>query len=601
MKCHGGCARENVEAILQARQLWPQPNARKRPKSDEEKRQSKTADIVEVIIPVPADAPPIDWSRFRREPPTALYEYQDRTGDPAAFVARWDTLTEGKVILPVSFARLKDGTREWVLRAPPGPHQLYNISALADYPDAEVLIVEGEKTAEAAARQFPEKPCLTWRGGAGSAGKSDFSPLMDRRVLLWPDADEAGHKAINEVAALLHTAGAAQIRLVELPGGLPKGWDLADPVPPGFDVLQAAAAARIVVIDEQVDAEQARPLASFVIAANDLLKMEIPPREWLIDRIISTSSLAMIYAERGLGKTWFVISMAISIAKGESFLDYEITRPWRVLYVDGEMSLVDIQSRIRALDPTVSERFLILPSEQLFREAKPLNLNDADDQKAIIEGLAALTQAGARPDLIIFDNLSSLSGGIDENDNSALDGLLRWLVKLKHEGFAILLVHHAGKSGAQRGASRREDLLDTSIALKAPGEDDEPHDGASFTLIFPKTRGPKPKPAILEMRLTEIEGLLTWAYNEPRKIDRTTQILRYIWESRPETQKDLARIAMCSEGSISQHCKKLRKAGYIEADGLSVTVTGREELVAAFPELRQQMLKQGDLPLSEVV
>lgn len=65
-------------------------------------------------------------------------------------------------------------------------------------------------------------------------------------------------------------------------------------------------------------------------------------------------------------------------------------------------------------------------------------------------------------EMIIFDNLSSLRSGVDENDNSALDAFLQWLLALRHKGYAILLIHHAGKGGDQRGASRLEDFLDTS-------------------------------------------------------------------------------------------------------------------------------------------
>jgi len=134
---------------------------------------------------------------------------------------------------------------------------------------------------------------------------------------------------------------------------------------------------------------------------------------------------------------------------------------------------------------------------------------------------------------------SPLSGGVDENDNSQLDQLLRWLLSLRHRGIAVVLIHHAGKSGKQRGASRREDLLDTSIVLERPDDEETtPHQGAHFIVRFVKNRHPKPVPDVLERRLTEHHGALYWQYNEPMKIDRATEILRAIWEMKPETQKE---------------------------------------------------------------
>jgi putative DNA primase/helicase len=50
-----------------------------------------------------------------------------------------------------------------------------------------------------------------------------------------------------------------------------------------------------------------------------------------------------------------------------------------------------------------------------------------------------------------------------------------------------LLVHHAGTNGRQRGTSRREDALDTVIALRRP-EDYSPEQGARFEVHFDKLR-----------------------------------------------------------------------------------------------------------------
>jgi hypothetical protein len=48
-------------------------------------------------------------------------------------------------------------------------------------------------------------------------------------------------------------------------------------------------------------------------------------------------------------------------------------------------------------------------------------------------------------------------------------------------------VHHAGANGRQRGTSRREDALDTVIALRRP-EDYSPEQGARFEVHFEKLR-----------------------------------------------------------------------------------------------------------------
>ncbi len=62
-----------------------------------------------------------------------------------------------------------------------------------------------------------------------------------------------------------------------------------------------------------------------------------------------------------------------------------------------------------------------------------------------------------------------------------------WLLRLRRKGIAVLLIHHAGINGRQRGTSRREDALDTVIALRRP-VDYSPKEGARFEVHIEKAR-----------------------------------------------------------------------------------------------------------------
>src|SRR3974390_1912103 len=61
------------------------------------------------------------------------------------------------------------------------------------------------------------------------------------------------------------------------------------------------------------------------------------------------------------------------------------------------------------------------------------------------------------------------------------------LLQLWRRGMSVLLVHHAGTNGRQGSTSRREDALDTVIALRRP-EDYLPDQGARFEIHFEKLR-----------------------------------------------------------------------------------------------------------------
>ena len=100
--------------------------------------------------------------------------------------------------------------------------------------------------------------------------------------------------------------------------------------------------------------------------------------------------------------------------------------------------------------------------------------------------------AGSTPatgvDLIVVDHLSAFCRTGIENEGAAWLPVQSWLLSLRRRGLSVLLIHHAGKSGVQRGTSRREDVLDTTIALRRP-KDYENEDGARFEVHFTKHRG----------------------------------------------------------------------------------------------------------------
>ena len=175
--------------------------------------------------------------------------YRDGAGSPLFAVARFeftrDDGTPGKETLPYSYGRRQwvnaDGAQldrtRWFFKRPGSPLPLYGIDRLAARPDAEVILCEGEKTADAAELVFPQCVGIASQGGAKAAGNSDWSPVAGRKIKAWPDADEAGHTFTRKAAELMKAAGAAEVGIVPIPAAeWPKGWDLADDLPPGVTV-----------------------------------------------------------------------------------------------------------------------------------------------------------------------------------------------------------------------------------------------------------------------------------------------------------------------------------------------------------------------------
>ena len=117
----------------------------------------------------------------------------------------------------------------WGPLSPKGTHLLHWGS---DNPDNTLLVVEGEKAAGALfvngvnAQGYTP---TTWHGGAKTVKRVDWSRAAGRKVLLWPDNHADGITAMEEAAQKAKSAGAVELRMVDLSVvEIPEGGDAAD-------------------------------------------------------------------------------------------------------------------------------------------------------------------------------------------------------------------------------------------------------------------------------------------------------------------------------------------------------------------------------------
>ena len=183
--------------------------------------------------------------------------YRNATGAPLFCATRFDLPDGKKETPPYSYGRRVWTARTgpnagkriertgWFFKAPGTPRALYGLDRLASAaPDAPVLLVEGEKAADAAAALFPGMVAMTSQGGSKAAEKADWEALAGRRVVIWPDNDQAGQDYAKAVAGLILGCEAeplrvASVRLVRVPAEWGEGWDLADAGVDHVGTLQA--------------------------------------------------------------------------------------------------------------------------------------------------------------------------------------------------------------------------------------------------------------------------------------------------------------------------------------------------------------------------
>jgi len=193
-------------------------------------REAKT-----VCPPVDAEPGAHAAAKLFGRAPDHLWRYATPDGETAFYACRWD-LPDGKTFRPLSYLDGEGGG--WAFVAWADHRLLYRLDEIAAKPGAAIVVCEGEKAADAAARIFPQSVVTTSSGGAGAAAKSDWTPLAGRRVLIWPDHDEPGRKYAGEVAAILAALGcdvsiidAAALAAINPEGGARDAaakWDAAD-------------------------------------------------------------------------------------------------------------------------------------------------------------------------------------------------------------------------------------------------------------------------------------------------------------------------------------------------------------------------------------
>lgn len=220
---------------------------------------------------------------------------------------------------------------------------------------------------------------------------------------------------------------------------------------------------------------------------DEFLARKIEPDRQLLGQLIFGSSIGMLAGQRGGGKSLLAMLIAYAVAAGKPLDPWGKGAGVPVAYLDGEMRASAFKRRLQLLHARVSDQ----KSVDLVN--KNLMIVSRDVCKQLIgtldseEGRQALD--AAIPDtaeLIVIDNLSAWTHGGRE-DGTSWASIKSWLIEKRLAGKAVLLVHHAGKNGKQRGSSQHEDLLDYSILL-TPLPNEELAEDTRFTVEHTKLR-----------------------------------------------------------------------------------------------------------------
>lgn len=218
--CHvcGKDKQKDLIARLKKDDLWPDTAVQ---------ATTKPVDIPQSNIP--AHATPSRFPEYLSHeglnyPITKIWTYRTETGHPAFWILRADT-PKGKAVKPFSSFTTPEGENVFKLGLQSSKRPLYNLVEIVSNLQKTILVVEGEKAADAAALLFPEYTATTWSGGKNGLKNTDVSQLIGRNVVVWPDNDEPG---IIGMVAFADIVPNTKFVFQEVQEILPAKWDVAD-------------------------------------------------------------------------------------------------------------------------------------------------------------------------------------------------------------------------------------------------------------------------------------------------------------------------------------------------------------------------------------
>jgi len=532
--CHAGCSQEEVLAALKAQGWWPSDNRRpasKPSKSAEQERREKFRNQAYPILRTTMKAALIGAGRYQAPvtylrgrgieivprsimllPRKEAAALRERIPGFKGFPAMVLPICGPKGLQGASVTFLsRDGSKN-LRSANDNKHIRRNYGTVKggyaqlgvidpDQPPERVIVAEGIETALSAA-QLTGYPAIAVLGANNYAS---ITPPPCGELIVAADNNEVGKQKAKAAAALWAASG-RRVRIA---------------VPPEHNDWNDAHR------DRNADPRQLKQLllngkrvkAKAEIRAlsmEEVIALQIPASEFLVEPWLTTGSLAMMQAKRGVGKTRLAMAVSHAIACGNQFLSWNVPRKARVLYVDGELPTALLQKRLRELG-TPTDNLCIVSRDILL--SRGLTLPDLGQ----LEGREFLDRIieQEQSQLIVLDSLSTLIRSGVENEAESWAPIQDWLLGHRFRNRSIVFLHHEGRSGQARGTTKREDALDTIIRLQLMEQDDADAEETTLKLSFEKKREfYGSQAASLILHLSTRDGRAAWSHELERDHSR---------------------------------------------------------------------------------
>jgi len=186
----------------------------------------------------------------------------------------------------------------------------------------------------------------------------------------------------------------------------------------------------------------------------------------LIVGMLPGKGVVVINGKSGIGKSYFVLGLALSIASGQKeFHGLPLkTTGLCVLYLAFE-GVHSIPDRLVAFEQTHGSD---IPEDTFFIRHALESLSNAKARDELSKDIIAL-----RPNIVIFDTLGAATAGIDEDKAKEMGPIIEWCRDLAEgiDGLCLLVTHPPkGNINTIRGSNVLEGNTDGVIQVKPKGK-----------------------------------------------------------------------------------------------------------------------------------
>ena len=397
---------------------------------------------------------------------------------------------------PKKFAqRRPDGAGGWKWSLNGARRVLFRLPQVLEAAKAgrRIWIPEGEKDVLNLERAGVTATCNPM--GAG-CWRDEFAEFLvgAKDVVIVQDKDDPGRAHAAQVAASVRRLGIT-VKIVEAA----EGKDASDHLAAGHSLAEF-----VPVVDESAtEGDDPDALAALVEPARLWSARTGSADQSLVPGVLAASGLGILASEPKAGKTWFAVSLGLSVANRCPLLGYHVVNVQvdaRVLMILSEGSHGGTVARTHSL-----ARAMGLDLDQALENIdiiwrRGIQLTDSK----ILEALAARTYA-----LIIVDVARDTWSG-DENKADDVGKLLRGLRPLIDGGATVLLSLHMSKPTEQsngrrlgnriRGSSAFYGAADSMIFLErlAAGND--------VKVTFESRDDAPAEPMVMTLPVTRVDG-----------------------------------------------------------------------------------------------